>query len=362
MVSAARVVTPDGAIGPAAVEWEGGRVSDVRPASGAPEHAWLVPGFVDLQVNGIADIDVGHAAGDDWSRLDALLVAQGVTAWCPTLITAPLASYDRPLVEIAAAAARPGARPAILGAHLEGPFLGGAPGAHRVEFLQPFDNAWLAALAPIVKLVTLAPELAGAVDVIGSLTERGVVVSLGHSTASVEQAAAAAAAGARLVTHAFNGMAPLHHRQPGLLGAALTDDRLAVSLIADLVHVHPTALALAFRAKGPGRTVLVTDAVAWSAARSQEQPMRVVDGAPRLADGTLAGSCLTMDGAIANVVRTAGVTVDDAIRAASTTPADLIGAPDHGRLAVGARADIVALDRDLTVSATWIGGEQVYER
>src|SRR5581483_4810593 len=158
------------------------------------------------------------------------------------------------------------------------------------------------------------------------LTERGITVSLGHSAASYEETEQAAAAGATLVTHCFNGMAALDHRRPGVLGAALTDDRLAVSLIADLVHVHPAALALAFRAKGNGRVVLVTDSVAWEDPDLQALGIRFDGEAPRLPDGTLAGSALTMDRAIANVVRHAGVPLADALRAASTTPADLVGA------------------------------------
>jgi N-acetylglucosamine-6-phosphate deacetylase len=278
------------------------------------------------------------------------------------LVSAPLPSYADRLRRIAAAAARAGDRPAILGAHLEGPFLGGAPGAHRPEHLRPIDRAWLDALPSVVRLVTLAPELDGAPDAVASLVTRGITVSLGHSTASLSQTGAAIDAGASLVTHGFNGMGPLHHRNPGLLAAALTDDRVAVSLIADLVHVHAVALKLAARAKGPDRTVLVTDAIAWSAARSEEQPVRVSDGAPRLADGTLAGSCLSMNTAVANVVRTGAMTVEHALRAASSTPARVIGEPDRGRIEVGARADLVALSDACAVDATWIAGVQVYGR
>jgi N-acetylglucosamine-6-phosphate deacetylase len=252
--------------------------------------------------------------------------------------------------------------PAVLGAHLEGPFIGGAPGAHRRQFIVPFDHEWLGALPDCVRVVTLAPELPGAAAVIEALAGRGVTVALGHSAASYSEAVAGAGAGARLVTHCFNGMPALHHRRPGMVGAALADDRLAVSLIADLVHVHPAVLRLAFRAKGAARVVLVTDAVAWEAPDVRDLGVRVVDGAPRLPDGTLAGSALTMDQAVRNVVQHAGVPVLDALRAASTTPAEVVGAVGHGRIAAGARADLVALDARLGVVGTWIGGEHVYER
>src|SRR6185503_20619694 len=154
---------------------------------------------------------------------------------------------------------------------------------------------------------------------------------------------AATDAGARLVTHCFNGMPPLHHRSPGLVGAALSDERLAVSLIADLVHVHPSAIAIAFRAKGAARVALISDAVAWRAATVGDITVHFDGRAPRLADGTLAGSALTMDQAARNVVRHAHVDLTDAVRAAATTPADLLGLDDRGRLTAGARADVVAL-------------------
>jgi N-acetylglucosamine-6-phosphate deacetylase len=352
-VTAAAVITPNEVLTPGTVEIDGDRIVAVTPGGAGAIDVTLAPGFVDLQVNGIGDVDVADASGTDWDYLDERLVAQGVTAWCPTLITAPLDAYAAPLARIADAAARDGDGPTILGVHLEGPFLGGAPGAHPRDLIRPFDPAWLDALPPVVTLITLAPELDGAEAVIAALVRRGAVVSLGHSTATYEQTLAGVAAGARLVTHCFNGMGPLHHREPGLLGAALTDPHLAIGLIADLVHAHPAALALAFAAKGASGVALVTDAVAWS---------RPIDDAPRLADGTLAGSCLAMDDAVANVVHAAGVPVADAIRAASMTPANVMSAADRGRIAVGARADLVALDANLDAVTTWIGGHVVYER
>ena len=331
-------MTPSGFLSPGTIEIEDGRIVDVREGGRNALDVTLAPGFVDVQVN-------------DWAQLEPGLLAQGVTAWCPTLVTSQIESYAAELDTIAAR--QPDSAPAILGAHLEGPFLGGAPGAHPVDLLRPLDAEWIAALPDVVRLMTIAPELDGAPDVIAALVGRGVVVSLGHSTATYEQTLAALDAGATMVTHLFNGMGPLHHRTPGLLGAALTDRRVYAGLIADLVHVHPAAIALAFAAKGADRIVLVTDAVAWP---------HPIDDAPRLADGTLAGSCLTMDRAIANVVRHAGVALPDAIRAASTTPADLMGATDRGRIASGARADLVALDDDLRVVTTWIAGEEGFAR
>jgi N-acetylglucosamine-6-phosphate deacetylase len=291
--------------------------------------------------------------------MDELLLAQGVTAWCPTLVTAPLDRFDAPLARIAARRASATAGPEILGAHLEGPFLGGAPGAHRREHVIALDLPWLADLPPVVRVVTLAPELAGAAEAIRLLVDRGILVSLGHSTATLEEATTGADAGARLVTHLFNGMGPLHHRTPGLLGAALADDRLTPSLIADGVHVHVAALRAAARAKGPGGWVLVTDAVAWRDGRLEaggERRVAIVDGAPRLANGTIAGSSLTMDAAVRRMVGEAGIPLEDVVAAASTTPARLLGRSDLGRLAVGARADLVLLTPGLEIDDVLLGG------
>jgi N-acetylglucosamine-6-phosphate deacetylase len=190
------------------------------------------------------------------------------------------------------------------------------------------------------------------------LRDRDVVVSLGHSAATLRQVRACVDAGATMVTHLFNAMPPLHHREPGIVGAALTDDRLVAGLIADLVHVHPTAIAVAFRAK-PARIALVTDAVAWRAARVGSIPV-VHDGtAPRLPDGTLAGSSLTLDAAVRNVVAHAGVGLADALVAASATPAALLGLHDRGAVEPGRRADLVVLDDGLRVTAVLAEGREV---
>jgi N-acetylglucosamine-6-phosphate deacetylase len=349
-VAARRVLTPEGFVGPAAVVVDGDRIIGVEPVDLAPDTV-LAPGFVDLQVNGVDDVDVA-APDADWSRIEALQHAAGVTTWCPTLVTAPLD-------DMRARTERVPPRPSIAGVHLEGPFLGGRPGAHPRDLLRPIDFDFLRHLPPSVRIVTIAPELDGAVGATKLLVDRGITVSLGHSSATLEQVGACIEAGARMVTHLFNGMEPLHHREPGVVGAALTDDRVVAGLIADLVHVHPTAIAVAFRAK-PERIALVTDAVAWRAMRIGRIQIEHDGSAPRLPDGTLAGSSLTMDRAIRNVVHEADVPLDVALRAASTVPAALIGFDDRGVIEPGRRADLVALDPDsLAVTAAWAGGTQV---
>jgi len=358
VVRAATVLSATGPLADTEVVIDGGRITDVRRAGGPVPDTVLVPGFVDLQVNGIGAVDVAHAAPRDWEHLDHALLAQGVTTWCPTIVTAPLDELEASLAAIADAARRPPGtgRPEIAGAHLEGPFLAVA-GAHRPELLRPrVDVAWLESLGSLVRVVTLAPELPRALDAVAALSDRGVLVSLGHSACTAETALEAAEAGARLVTHAGNAMAPLHQRAPGLLGAALTDDRLSVSVIADLVHTHPVFVRLAFACKSAHGTALVTDSVA-----SPRDP-----APPRLPDGTLAGSVLRMDHALSNVVQRCAVSLPDAVRAASTTPARLLGLDDRGAIERGRRADLVALERigggAYRVASVWVAGVGVWPR
>lgn len=361
-VRAAGALLPSGLVGPVSVTVAEGRIEAVRPADDPGDGSLLVPGFVDLQVNGVADVDVAVAAGADWERLDDLLAATGTTAWLPTLVSQPLPRYEAPLGRIAAAAGRGGARPAVLGAHLEGPFLGDRPGAHDRRAVVDVDRSWLEQLPDVVRLVTLGPEQPAAPAAVRALADRGVLVSLGHSGADVATTTRAIDAGARMVTHLFNAMAPLHHRAPGIAGAALADDRVVAGLIVDLVHVHPALVRTAFRAKGAAGIALVTDAVAWRAGHLTELDIALVDGAPRLPDGTIAGSALSMDAAVRNVVDAAGVPLADALTAASTTPADLLGDATRGRIQAGARADLVLLDRDeLAVRRTLVAGRAAWE-
>lgn len=358
-IGASHVLWPDGTLAPGVVEVADGRIVEVgRPSGSVPERI-LAPGFVDIQVNGHDDVDVATADGTDWDRLDGLLAAQGVTTWCPTVTTADPGAMSASLDRIATAASRAGHRPAIAGAHMEGPFLGGRTGAHPPHHVRPPDAEAVAAVPEVVRIVTLGPEGEGALEAVDALARRGILVALGHSSASFDRSRAAVDAGARLVTHAFNAMAPLDHRQPGLLGVALGDDRVAISVIADLHHVHPAVLRIAGRSKPRGALVLVTDAVGWRAASMADRGVALRDGAPRLPDGTLAGTALTMDAAVRNLVDAGATDVASALFAASTTPARLLGLSDRGVVAVGARADLVALDRDMRVADVWIAGAPV---
>lgn len=331
-----------------------------RPPSGALDlgDLLLVPGFIDLQANGVGRVDFATADRVAWRRAGDVLVRHGVTACCPTLVSAPLEEYPRRLAAVAQwrdDALASHTMPAVLGAHLEGPFLGGAPGAHREEVLRIADvasvTALLAAQPGLVRVMTLAPEADPGLAVTRLLVDAGVVVALGHTTASYDEARAATDAGATLVTHLFNGMGSLHHRDPGVAGAALDDERLTPTLIADLVHVHPSVLRLAITRKP--NVALVSDVVAAT------NRVREVDGVARLPDGRIAGAMSLLDEAVANVVGL-GFPVERAIELASTVPATVLGLADRGRLEVGACADVVALDpHTLQVRAVWRAGRAV---
>ena len=312
----------------------------------------VAPGFVDLQCNGLGTIDFASASPAEWREARRMLARHGVMSFCPTFVTAPLDAY--PGLLDAAASARAASAPdesSMLGVHLEGPFLGGAPGAHDPALVGPVDLDWLRDLLlrhpGLVRLVTLAPEADPGLSATRWLAGSGIVVALGHTTASYDDAVAAAAAGATAVTHLFNGMSPWHHREPGVAGAALVDDRLTPTLIADLVHVHPAGLRLAFAGS---RVVVVSDAVGTA------DRLAARDGAAHLPDGTLAGSTTLLDGALANLVA-AGIPGPRAIAALTSEPAQLIGCTDRGVLEVGRRADLVALDpTTFGVERVWLSG------
>jgi N-acetylglucosamine-6-phosphate deacetylase len=314
-----------------------------------------VPGYVDLQINGVADVDFSRAEGDDWVRAGRTLLAAGVTGYLATICSMPLDRYDDALDRVEAARHATGrAESEILGVHLEGPFLGGAPGAHPPDMIRPMDAAWLGGLLDrhpgLVRLVTLAPEADPDGDGIRMLTARGVVVALGHTSCSYDEAVAAAAAGASLTTHLFNGMGPLHQRAPGIIGAAL-DPRveLTPTLIGDLVHVHPALVAMVFAAARP---ILVSDAVA-TGVPYFDAAVTAVSGAAYLPDGTLTGAVSLLDAAVRNVVGL-GASRTGAIVAASIRPAAALG--------LVAPPGTVEIDDELHVVAVHRDGETVYRR
>jgi N-acetylglucosamine-6-phosphate deacetylase len=380
LIAASRMLMGADVVSPGYVGWADGVIATagIGPPPGRPDleltEGVLLPGLVDLQVNGYFGVELGSAGAAGWAQVARRLAETGVTAFVPTFITSPVAELIAALRRSAAiaadlAGAGPGAR--VLGIHLEGPFISrNRPGAHNKAWMRDPDPATVKALldagAGRVRLVTLAPELDGAMAAIGQLTRAGVLVSVGHSDATAQQVSAAVASGAAMVTHLFNAQRPMHHREPGVVGQALTDTRLVASLIADTHHVAGQVAALAFRA-APGRICLVTDAAASAGMPpgryvlgGEPVVLRAGDGVPPTrADGTIAGSALRMDAAIANMVG-AGVDLAAAAAAATQIPADLIGRRDLGRIAVGVAADLAWLGDDLRTRATWIAGHQAY--
>jgi len=347
------------------------RINALEPASDGGDEDYILPGFVDLQVNGSHGIDVMDASADALATLSRHLAREGATAWMPTAVTAPidkLAQVHQLIAGAIESARRDNSADAaaMLGMHLEGPFISPLRlGAHLALNLEPRGDSFELVLAMrALRLITLAPELPGGIDAIRRLTARAVVVSIGHTNATLEEANAAVAAGARMFTHLFNAMRPLNHRDPGVIAAALAPSPALAAIIPDGVHVHPAMLRLACRARGIDGIILVTDKVALAKTSISEKSVgraraAIRDGAARLDDGTLAGSIISMLDGVRVMVEKAGVSIGDAAVMAATNPADLVGAGDRGRIQVGARADLIVLGRALELKSVFIAGRQL---
>jgi N-acetylglucosamine-6-phosphate deacetylase len=321
----------------------------------------LAPGFIDMHIHGGAGHDVMEAGAGALPPVERLLASHGVSSYFPTTVTAPLDATLSALARLAdaieAAEQNPQpqngelrARP--LGIHLEGPFISHKRrGVHPPEnLLAPspaaFDRFWQAARGHI-RVLTIAPELPGALEVITLAASRGVCVSLGHSNADLDTARAGFAAGARHATHTFNAMRPLDHRDPGILGEVLTDSRLSAEIIADGIHVDPVIVQLFLKAKGPETAVLITDATAATGMpdgryRLGSLEVEVKDGRCMVGD-SLAGSVLTMDRAVRNVMQFAQWELQRAVRLATLNPARAAGVKNGGTLQAGGPADLLVL-------------------
>lgn len=369
----ARVLTADGFRDDLAVLLDGDRIEAVAGAGDARRHGaevhdlegrWLLPGFVDAQVNGGGDVLFNDAPTvETIRRIGAAHRRFGTTGFLPTLVSDEVEVMRDAIAAVDAAIAA--GVPGVLGIHLEGPYL--APerrGAHdaakfRVPDAREIDL--VCSLRRGVTVLTLAPDRV-APALVREFAARGVVVCLGHSGASYEQARAALDAGARGFTHLYNAMSPLQGRAPGVVGAALEDRASWCGLIVDGHHVHPAALRVALAAKPRGRLMLVTDAMPPVGGRLGRYTLAGAtiaceDGRCATPDGVLAGSALDMAGAVRNTVSMLGVDLAEAARMAATYPADFLGlAASHGRIEAGLRADLVELDAGLAVRRTWIGG------
>lgn len=362
------LITPDGPTG-GHIHLQGGKIIAVAPTDDAPDtdSSFISPGLIDIQTNGGWGHDFTTNPSSIW-EVGAILPSTGVTAFLPTIVTAP---YEVSREAIAVVNAGPPANyvgATILGLHLEGPWI--SPdwkGAHVFEHLQLPDSAVAAdwAASGAVGMVTIAPELEGATDAANILSDSGVVVSAGHSGSDYSTAESALGGPWSSVTHLYNQMSGFDHRSHGLVGAALDSDR-ACGVIADGLHSEPRALQRAWNRLGARRTILITDSMAATGLDEGSYTLGDTDvtvGAdgPRTHDGRLAGSVLTMDAAIRNLTRWTAASFPEAVACASTTPATTLGVSDRGRLERGATADVVIFDRDGTVELTLIGGRLVYE-
>jgi N-acetylglucosamine-6-phosphate deacetylase len=366
-----RVVTPDGVLEDGWVSVEGGMITGVgrglAPSEGADLGGrWLLPGFVDLHVHGGGGYDL-TASPEEMAGAVAFHRRHGTTRTLVSLATAPPDAVVEQLGWVAeAVAAGPGPSGHIVGAHLEGPFLADSRrGAQNPAHLLMPDRRLFARFVEVaqgtVRSMTIAPELPGAIELIGDVLDAGGAAAIGHSDATYAEARAAIDAGATLATHLFNGMRPLHHREPGIIGAALTSG-ISCEVINDGVHVHPAITTLV--AEVPGRAVLVTDAIRAAGMGDGEffvggLHVRVSNGQARLAGtDTLAGSSLTLDAALRRAVQECGLPIEVASAAVSGNPARVIGIEnDCGAIVVGRAADLVVLDEDLMVVGVMAGGQ-----
>lgn len=339
--------------GGTAVTLRHGVIESIDGHDGPWDHHIVSPGFLDLQMNGYDTVNcAGTGPGidrDSLAALDSTLFGRGTTKWFATLVTDDL---DRVVSRTAAIEDSRDSAPGCVGVHLEGPFLGSRLGAHNPSRVLPPDQRFAHAPPSGTRMVTTGAEHPDSPGFIRELVGNAIVVSLGHTAPDRGQWDECVRSGASMVTHLFNAMPGVHHREDTMALLALVDERVRFGLIADLVHVSRDALALAFAA-APDRACLVSDSVAWNDTASQRAGIRLRDGAPRLPDGTLAGSSTTLAECVRNVVRHCGVDLAVALRAATVVPAGIVGMTDDVVPSPGRVANLVALDESLCVTAAW---------
>lgn len=381
--TAARLLTPNQAIERPLLLVSEGRVVELSSRNEAlPSNSAvcdfgdniIVPGYIDLHIHGNAGYDVMDESSAALPAIERMLAAHGVTSYFPTTVTAPVEKLLHALERLAVAIEEGangkgdrGGRAVPLGIHLEGPFISHARcGVHPPENLLPprlktFERFWQAARGQI-RMMTIAPELDGAPELISVASARGVCVSLGHSDAQFDTAKCGIDAGGHHATHTFNAMRPLAHRDPGILGAVLTDERVTADIIVDGVHLDPAIVKLVAQAKGPERTVLITDAISATGMPDGHYHLGSIEVDVRdgvcTSGGRLAGSVLTMDKAVRNLRRFAQWGLPDAVGAATKNPAGVGRLPQKGMLSAGADADFLVLNREGEVLRTYVAGEE----
>lgn len=327
----------------------------------------LMAGFIDIHIHGSAGCDVMDADPKALARIQKSLVSTGTTSFLATTMTVAEPEIVKALetIRYMMKHAQGGAK--ILGAHLEGPFIQKkAKGAHLEAFIQPPTTTWVEPFKDIVKLITLSPETDENHQVLRAFKAMGIKVSLGHTTASYDCACKAIDAGADSVTHLFNAMTGLHHRDPGMVGAALLRP-IFTEMIADDVHVHPDLYELVYRLKGEDKLILITDAMKGQCMRAGQydlggQAVKVTEKDARLLDGTLAGSILTQNRALKNMLKSPQMDLIKVSKMLSANPANLLGLKERGKIAVGAVADLVCLSETLDINSVWVEGNCEYQR
>lgn len=380
LISGGTLVTPSEVLPNHTLVIDGPRIASIEPrplrGTGPGEHTidarglYVIPGLIDVHVHGSGGHDTMDATPEALHGMARFLAQHGVTGYFPTTIAASPQAIRAAIANIAKCP-QPADGARHLGLHLEGPYLNPEHrGAQPYEHLRAPDPAeysdWLE--SGVVRLITVAPELEGALALIERGARRGVEFATGHSGASFEQVLRAADCGLRQATHVFNGMAGLHHREPGTVGAILADERIYAQVIADGVHVHPAIVQVLIRAKGVRRTILITDAMRAAGLGDGAydlggQTIRVREGIARTAAGGLAGSSLTLDAAVRNVMRFTGLPLSQCVAMASTVPAEAMGlAGMKGILAPGADADVVLVGPDVDVHLTLVAGQVVYRK
>jgi len=336
----------DQLIGPTTLSFDNGILIaiDNDEAIDNYDYDTVTPGFVDLQVNGYDNYEI--ETKDDLLNLNNILAKKGTTTWLATYVTAPVDELKEKVTSIY--------DDRILGFHLEGPFIGNAPGAHRTQYIIPVDVDWIKKLPSSVKLVTLAPEQKNVIEGIHQLKKQDITVSLGHSIPTRDEYLQAVEAGATSITHLYNAMSGVHHRNEGLALFGLTDEHVYCGIIADLVHVSLDAIRLAFLSKS-SKIYLVSDSIAWSSSNARKKGASLIDGAVRFESGLLIGSASTMADMVRNCVQKCNLPLEIVLKSATSIPADLIKLPvtgkhsSAGRIIIGKCNQIVCLNSDLIV-------------
>ncbi|MDW0109890.1 N-acetylglucosamine-6-phosphate deacetylase [Sporosarcina aquimarina] len=332
---------------------------------------YVLPGFIDMHIHGAAGADVMDATEEALETMANVLPNEGTTSFLATSMTQSPEAIEAAMKNVASFSTKPG-QAQMIGLHLEGPFVSPKrAGAQPLEHICPPDaeqfDVWQRASGDKIKMVTLAPEEPNGFSFIQKLASEGIVASMGHTDATIAQMEEAAKAGACQATHLYNQMSPFHHREPGAIGGVLLEDELSAEVIADFIHSHPKAVELAYRVKGPDGIILITDAMRAKGLEPGEyelggQPVHVSEKDARLQDGTLAGSILTMENAVKNIVSILNISPLEVAKISSGNAARQLGLTQKGSLVAGNDADIVILDKEWSIMQTICGGITGYER